>query len=186
MSSQRGFTLIEILIALSLGALVVLSLFRTLTLALETQEEAQRQIRAHQHARDVADWIVQLVQSASDVRALGPHSLELAGVFELTRGTECVGLLLRRVATAGPTVALYERRKAACPEDADSTGGEISLVSDPVTSIVRLEFSALNRELLPTSDLKTARVVRVALGLDVNGDADADYVVTQRAVPRGR
>ncbi|MBI4277381.1 MAG: type II secretion system protein [Armatimonadetes bacterium] len=182
---QRGFTVIELLVALSMGALVWLLVFRAFTLAVAAQGEAQRDLAAQQQARAVLQWMASAVQATSEVRAAGETALELAGTFDLERGAECRGFYAAQ-ARPLPVAVLYERRRAPCPGSATSEGGDALVVSDPNVSIAALTFRYFNEIIQPTADPGRIRLVEITVGIDTDRDGRPDYRLVQLAGLRTR
>jgi len=183
--SNRGFTVIELVLALSLGAMILLLLFRAFMVAVAAQQDTQREIAGQQHARVTLQWIVTTIQAASEARGGTSATLELSGTFDLERGVECRGFLLGRIGEARTTL-LYERRRTACPDNANSTGGELVVVSDPTVSITLLRFRYLDAASKPVSDLRQARMIETPLGVDSDRDGRPDSLLVQLAGLRAR
>jgi prepilin-type N-terminal cleavage/methylation domain-containing protein len=184
MNSQRGFTLIELLLALGVGTLVLLLIARAFMTVVATHEEVMKDLVVQRNARSTVQWILQSVQAAAEVRAGTSTAVELAGVFEPTRGTECRGFFLARLQPS--TVVVYERRRLACAEGATSAGGELVVVSDPTTSVSLLTFRYLDKSATSLNDAKGARVLEVSIEVDADRDGRSEARLTELASLRLR
>ncbi|HEY3247957.1 MAG TPA: prepilin-type N-terminal cleavage/methylation domain-containing protein [bacterium] len=180
-NGARGFTLVELLIALALGALVLLVLFRAFTAAVAAEEDTQAQIAGHQQARATAQWIAGIVQGSAQVRAGTASAIELAGIYSPLGAVECRGVYAGRMGGLRGTV-IYEQRRTPCPQGATSLGGPAVVVSDPTVSAV-VAFGYLDdhgRAVEP----KLARMVRITVNVDVNRDGRPEYALIQLAALR--
>lgn len=182
-NGARGFTVVEVMVAVALGTLVLLVVFRAFTAAVSAQEQTRVQIAGHLHARTTAQWIADLVESAAAVRAAGPTALEVVGTFSPGGPVECVGLAAQRPGAMRRTV-LTEQRRSPCPEPATSVGGVMTVVSDP-TVTTTVAFTYRDRLGRPAVESKDVRLVEVVVGVDVDGDGDVESSVRQLAALRG-
>jgi prepilin-type N-terminal cleavage/methylation domain-containing protein len=178
-----GFTIVELLMALALGALVMLVLFRAFAGAVAAQAETEAQIAGHQQSRDLAQWIAGIIQASSAVRTGTASLLELSGSFEAGAPVECVGIFPGRLAPLRGTV-VYEQRRANCPDGATSTGGVAALASDPTVSTT-VAFGYRDARGRPVADVNEMRLIDFTVTVDVDRDGRADYRLTQVAALRG-
>lgn len=181
--NAKGFTIVEVVVAIALGALVLLVLFRAYTGAVAAQADTEAQIAGHQQARATAQWIAGLIQASSSVRPGHPAALELAGSFGAGGPVECVGVFAGRLGSLRGTV-LYEQRRSPCPEGGTSAGGTIVVVSDPTVSTA-VTFEYRNTRGRAATAPKDVRLVEVVVAVDVNRDGQPDYSVRQMAAIRG-
>lgn len=184
MNSQRGFTMVELLLALSLGALVLLLVARAFMIAVASHDEVVKDLVIHQNARATLQWILRSVQAAAEVRSGTSNAVELAGIFDPTRGLECRGFFVGPL--QGSTMVVYERRRLACPDGATSDGGEVIVVSDPTTSVSLLSFRYLKNRETPVDDVKGARLLEVSIEVDADRDGQSEGRLAQLAALRLR
>ncbi len=178
MKSRGGFTLVELLLASSIGALVLVLLFRFFALALAEQEDTQKKVAAYQQARMTLQWIAGAIQAAAEVRGGTRSTVELAGTFEPARGVECRGFFIGEM-SATRSAVLYERRRTGCREGGTSAGGEVVAVSDPTVSIALLGFRYLQARGATEPDLRRVQLIEVAVGVDADRDGRTDYRLVQ-------
>jgi len=183
MNAQRGFTLVELLLALGLGTLVLLLVARAFMIAVAAHDEVVKDLVLHENARATLQWILRSVQAAAEVKAGTSDAVELAGVFDPTRGHECRGFFLGQLQPS--TMVVYERRRLACAEGATSDGGEVIVVSDPTASVSLLGFRYLKNRETPV-DAKSARIVEVSIEVDADRDGRLEVRLAQLAALRLR
>jgi len=112
---QSGFTLIELIIAITLVAAISAGLLTTMRNGLLTMERTQQRMQENRRALGVQDLIRRQIGGAMPVKGLcGP--IELAGMREIFRGTDRTLLFVSNESmTEGsrghPQIALYAVRE---------------------------------------------------------------------------
>ena len=201
MKHARGFTLLEVLVAISIvGALLVIA-FGGLRVAMAAWRQGEARVEAHQHVRAVAHILSRALGAAYPYRATIGISPELVVLFD---GSEkrlefvtqspplplqapiaftAVGIALEEGETPGLVV-----RERALPNRDPFTEGTV-VMRDP--SVTSLAFSFLTEDGTWTDtwngqDSKTIpQAVRLKLGVTLDGRAHTmtPMTVTLRAAP---
>ena len=201
MTRARGFTLLEVLIAISIvGALLVIA-FGGLRVAVAAWQQGEARVEAHQHVRAVAHTLSRALGAAYPYRATKGLSPEAVILFD---GSEtrlefvtqspplplqapiaftAVGITLEEGDTPGLVV-----RERALPNRDPFTEGTVVLRDPSVTS---LAFKYLNEDgswvdTWNGDDAKTIpQAVQLRLGVTLNGRAQTmpAMTVTLRAAP---
>jgi general secretion pathway protein J len=197
----RGFTLLEVLIALSIVGMLLTIAFGGLRVAMAAWRQGEDRAEAHQHVRAVAYTLSRALGAAypyRGTRGLSPEVVVLfaAGEARLEFVTQAAPLPLQGpVAFTAVTIALDDDderglviRQRPLPNRDPFTEGTVVLRDPSVTS---LAFKFLNEdgEWVDTwdgQDAKTIpRAVQLRVGATVNGRAQAlpPISVTLRAAP---
>ena len=201
MKHARGFTLLEVLIAISIvGALLVIA-FGGLRVALAAWRQGEARAEAHQHVRAVAHTLSRALGAAYPYRATKGTSPELVILFD---GSEkrvefvtqspplplqapiaftAVGIALEEGDTPGLVV-----RERALPNRDPFTEGTVVMRDPSVTSLV-FSFLTEDGNWVDTwngQDAKTIpHAVQLKLGVTLDGRPQAmtPMTVTLRAAP---
>ena len=204
MKHARGFTLLEVLIAISIvGALLVIA-FGGLRVAIAAWRQGEARVEAHQHVRAVAHILSRALGAAYPYRATKGNSPELVVLFDggerrLEFVTQAPPLPLQApVAFTAVGIALEEGERAglvvrerALPNREPFAEGTVVMRDPTVTS---LAFSYLTEDgnwvdTWDGQDAKTIpQAVRLKLGVTLDGRPQAmtPMTVTLRAAPATR
>jgi len=198
---SRGFTLLEVLIAISIvGALLVIA-FGGMRVALAAWRQGETRVEAHQHIRAVAYTLTRALGAAYPYRATQGLSPEAVVLFDATDKklefvTQSPPLPLQApIAFTAVAIALEEGeqpglviRERAMPNRDPFTEGTV-VMRDP--SVTSLAFSFLNEDgswvdSWNGQDTKTIpQAVQLRLGVTLNGRLQTmpPMTVTLRAAP---
>jgi general secretion pathway protein J len=201
---SRGFTLLEVLIAISIvGALLVIA-FGGMRVAMAAWRQGETRVEAHQHIRAVAYTLTRALGAAYPYRAAKGTAPEPIILFEATDKklefvTQSPPLPLQApIAFTAVGIALEEGdepglviRERALPNRDPFTEGTV-VMRDP--SVTSLAFSFLNEDgtwvdTWNGQDTKTIpQAVQLRLGVTLNGRAQTmpPMTVTLRAAPATR
>lgn len=201
MKRQRGFTLLEVLIAISIvGALLVIA-FGGMRVAMAAWRQGEDRAEAHQHVRAVAYTLSRALGASYPYRGTRGISPEQVVLFASTAQrlefvTQSPPLPIQApVAFTAVSIALDEAsepglviRERALPNRDPFTEGTVVMRDPGVTS---LDFKFLNEEgswvdTWDGQDTKTIpRAVQVKLGVTLNGRVQVlpPITVTLRAAP---
>ena len=204
MTRARGFTLLEVLIAISIvGALLVIA-FSGLRVAMAAWRQGETRVEAHQHVRAVAHTLTRALGAAYPYRATKGASPEPVVLFDASERrlefvTQAPPLPLQApIAFTAVGIALEEGetpglvlRQRALPNREPFTEGTV-VMRDP--SVTSLAFSFLTEdgnwvESWNGQDAKTIpQAVQLRLGVTLNGRAQTmpPMTVTLRAAPPTR
>jgi general secretion pathway protein J len=197
----RGFTLLEVLIAISIvGALLVIA-FGGLRVAVAAWHQGEARVEAHQHARAVAYTLTRALGAAYPYRATKGLSPEAVVLFDASEtrlefvtqapplplqapiAFTAVGITLEEGETPGLVV-----RERALPNLEPFTEGTVVLRDPSVTSLA-FKFLTEDGSWVDTwngEDAKTIpQAVQLRLGVTLNGRAQTmpPMTVTLRAAP---
>ncbi|HEY7518524.1 MAG TPA: type II secretion system protein GspJ [Methylomirabilota bacterium] len=201
MTRARGFTLLEVLIAISIvGALLVIA-FGGLRVAVAAWHQGEARVEAHQHARAVAYTLTRALGAAYPYRATKGLSPEAVVLFDASEtrlefvtqapplplqapiAFTAVGITLEEGETPGLVV-----RERALPNLEPFTEGTVVLRDPSVTSLA-FKFLTEDGSWVDTwngEDAKTIpQAVQLRLGVTLNGRAQTmpPMTVTLRAAP---
>lgn len=201
MRRARGFTLLEVLIAISIvGALLVIA-FGGMRVAMAAWRQGETRVEAHQHIRAVAYTLTRALGAAYPYRATKGSSPEAVVLFDATEKklefvTQSPPLPLQApIAFTAVGIALEEGdqpglviRERAMPNRDPFTEGAV-VMRDP--NVTALAFSFLNEDgnwvdTWNGQDSKTIpRAVLLRLGVTLNGRTQSmpPITVTLRAAP---
>lgn len=201
MKRSRGFTLLEVLIAISIvGALLVIA-FGGMRVAMAAWRQGETRVEAHQHIRAVAYTVTRALGAAYPYRAATGTSPELVVMFDATDKklefvTQSPPLPLQApIAFTAVGIALEEGdepglviRERALPNRDPFTQGTV-VMRDP--SVTSLAFSFLNEDgtwvdTWSGQETKTIpQAIQLRLGVTLNGRAQTmpPMTVTLRAAP---
>ena len=201
MRRARGFTLLEVLIAISIvGALLVIA-FGGMRVAMAAWRQGETRVEAHQHIRAVAYTLTRALGAAYPYRATKGTSPELVVLFDasdkrLEFVTQSPPLALQApIAFTAVGIALEEGdepglviRERALPNRDPFTEGTVVMRDPGVTS---LAFSFLDEDgnwvdAWNGQDSKTIpRAVQLRLAVTLNGRTQTmpPMTVTLRAAP---
>ena len=204
MKRSRGFTLLEVLIAISIvGALLVIA-FGGMRVAMAAWRQGETRVEAHQHIRAVAYTLTRALGAAYPYRAATGTSPELVVMFDATDKklefvTQSPPLPLQApIAFTAVGIALEEGeepglviRERALPNRDPFTQGTV-VMRDP--SVTSLAFSFLNEDgtwvdTWSGQETKTIpQAIQLRLGVTLNGRAQTmpPMTVTLRAAPATR
>ena len=201
MKRARGFTLLEVLIALSIVGMLLTIAFGGMRVAMAAWRQGEDRAEAHQHVRAVAYTLSRALGAAypyRGTRGLSPEAVVLFGGAEtrLEFVTQAAPLPLQvPVAFTAVVIALDDGeqpglvvREQALPNRDPFTEGTI-VMRDP--SVTSLAFKFLNEDgdwvdTWDGQDAKTIpRAIQLRLGVTVNGRAQSlpPLSVTLRAAP---
>jgi general secretion pathway protein J len=201
MKRARGFTLLEVLIALSIVGLLLTIAFGGLRVAMAAWRQGEDRAEAHQHVRAVAYTLSRALGASYPYRATRGLSPEPVVLFtgaeqRLEFVTQAAPLPLQApVAFTAVVIALDEAnepglvvRERALPNRDPFTEGTV-VMRDP--SVTSLAFKFLNEEgawvdAWDGQETKTIpRGVQLRLGVTLNGRAQAlpPITVSLRAAP---
>jgi general secretion pathway protein J len=198
---SRGFTLLEVLIAISIvGALLVIA-FGGMRVAMAAWRQGETRVEAHQHIRAVAYTLTRALGAAYPYRATKGTSPEAIVLFDATDKklefvTQSPPLPLQApIAFTAVGIALEEgddpglviRERALPNRDPFSEGAVV--MRDP--SVTSLAFSFLNEDgtwvdTWNGQDTKTIpQAIQLRIGVTLNGRAQTmpPMTVTLRAAP---
>jgi general secretion pathway protein J len=197
----RGFTLLEVLIALSIVGLLLTIAFGGLRVAMAAWRQGEDRAEAHQHVRAIAYTLSRAVGAAYPYRATRGTSPEQVVLFAGTdRRVEFVTQspplpLQAPIAFTAVVIALGDGddtglvvRERALPNRDPFTEGTV-VMRDPSVTSLALKF--LNEDgawvdVWDGQDAKTIpRAVRLALGITLNGREQTlpPVTVTLRSAP---
>jgi general secretion pathway protein J len=198
---SRGFTLLEVLIAISIvGALLVIA-FGGMRVAMAAWRQGETRVEAHQHIRAVAYTLTRALGAAYPYRATKGVAPEAVVLFDATDKklefvTQSPPLPLQApIAFTAVGIALEEGdepglviRERAMPNRDPFTEGTV-VMRDP--SVTSLAFSFLNEDgnwvdSWNGQDAKTIpQAVQLRLGVTLNGRPQTmpPMTVTLRAAP---
>jgi general secretion pathway protein J len=197
----RGFTLLEVLIALSIVGVLLVIAFGGLRVAMAAWRQGETRVEAHQHIRAVAYTLSRALGSTYPYRATVGTSPELVILFEgsekkLEFVTQSPPLPLQApIAFTAVGIVLEEGdepglvlRERALPNRDPFTQGTV-VMRDP--SVTSLAFSFLNEDgswvdAWSGQDTKIIpRAIQLRLGVTLNGRTQAmpPMTVTLRAAP---
>jgi general secretion pathway protein J len=201
MTRARGFTLLEVMIALAIvGALLVIA-FSGLRVAVAAWHQGEARVEAHQHVRAVAHILTRALGAAYPYRATKGTSPEAVILFDATDKrlefvTQSPPLPLQApIAFTAVGIALEEGdapglvvRERPLPNREPFTEGTV-VMRDP--SVTSLAFSFLTEDgnwvdSWNGQDAKTIpQAVQLRLGVTLNGRAQTmtPMTVTLRAAP---
>lgn len=201
MKRSRGFTLLEVLIAISIvGALLVIA-FGGMRVAMAAWRQGETRVEAHQHIRAVAYTLTRALGAAYPYRAATGTSPELVVMFDATDKklefvTQSPPLPLQApIAFTAVGIALEEGdepglviRERALPNRDPFTQGTV-VMRDP--SVTSLAFSFLNEDgtwvdTWSGQETKTIpQAIQLRLGVTLNGRAQTmpPMTVTLRTAP---
>ena len=201
MKRQRGFTLLEVLIAISIvGALLVIA-FGGMRVAMAAWRQGETRVEAHQHIRAVAYTLTRALGAAYPYRAAKSDSPEAMVLFDATDKrlqfvTQSPPLPLQApIAFTAVDITIEEGeepglviRQRALPNRDPFTEGAVVMRDPSVTSLV---FSFLNEDgawvdTWNGQDLKTIpQAVQLKVGVTLNGRTQTmqPMTVTLRAAP---
>ena len=204
MRRPRGFTLLEVLIAISIvGALLVIA-FSGMRVAMAAWRQGEARVEAHQHVRAVAHILTRALGAAYPYRATKGTSPEAVVLFDATDKrldfvTQSPPLPLQApIAFTAVSIALEEGetpglvvRERALPNRDPFTEGTV-VMRDP--SVTSLAFSFLTEdgnwvETWNGQDAKTIpHAVQLRLAVTLNGRTQTmtPMTVTLRAAPPTR
>jgi len=201
MKRARGFTLLEVLIALSIVGLLLTIAFGGLRVAMAAWRQGEDRAEAHQHVRAVAYTVSRSLGASYPYRGTRGISPEAVVLFASTAQrlefvTQSAPLPLQApIAFTAVVIALNEGsepglvvRERALPNRDPFTEGTV-VMRDP--SVTSLDFKFLNEEgswvdTWDGQDAKTIpRGVQVKLGVTLNGRVQTlpPITVTLRAAP---
>ncbi len=201
MRRSRGFTLLEVLIAISIvGALLVIA-FGGLRVAIAAWRQGETRVEAHQHIRAVAYTLSRALGAAYPYRATKGTSPEVVVLFDGTEKrlefvTHSPPLPLQApIAFTAVGIALEEGdepglvvRERALPNRDPFTEGTV-VMRDPSVTSLALSFLSEDGNWVDTwngQDTKTIpRSIQLKLGVTLNGRTQAmpPITVTLRAAP---
>lgn len=201
MRRSRGFTLLEVLIALSIVGLLLTIAFGGLRVALAAWRQGEDRAEAHQHVRAVAYTLSRALGAAYPYRGTrgpSPEAMVLfsGGESRLEFVTQAAPLPLQTpVAFTAVVIALDDGnepglvvRQRPMPNRDPFTEGAV-VMRDPGVTSVAFKFQNEDGEWVDTwdgQDAKTIpRAVQLRVGATVNGRAQAlpPISVTLRAAP---
>lgn len=171
-SGSRGFSLVEVMIAMVVLAIGLLSILALFGYALASTQHAQEDLIAKQKARELLeavysardDALITFAQIQNNNVAGGMFHTGFESLFRITPGTN--GILATD--TEGPTL-------------------DYVLAPDPATGNLNVQVPLSNYqrqiEILPTTDAggnirNDLRIIRVTVRVNANGGNFRNYVVT--------
>ena len=201
MKRSRGFTLLEVLIALSIVGMLLTIAFGGLRVAMAAWRQGEDRAEAHQHVRAVAYTLSRALGAAYPYRGtkgLSPETVTLFGGAEtrLEFVTQAPPLPLQApVAFTAVVIALEDAdetglvvRERALPNRNPFTEGTV-VMRDPSVTSLAFKFLTEEGDWVDTWDGQEARTipraVQLRLGVTVNGRVQAlpPISVTLRAAP---
>jgi general secretion pathway protein J len=201
MKRSRGFTLLEVLIALSIVGMLLVIAFGGLRVALAAWRQGEDRAEAHQHVRAVAYTLSRALGAAYAYRAtkgLSPEAVVLFGGGEkrLEFVTQAAPLPLQvPVAFTAVVLALDEGNEAglvvrqrALPNRDPFTDGTV-VMRDPNVTSMAFKFLSEDGQWVDTWDGQEAktipRAIQLRLGVTLNGRVQElpPISVTLRAAP---
>lgn len=201
MRRARGFTLLEVLIALSIVGLLLTIAFGGLRVAMAAWRQGEDRAEAHQHVRAVAYTLSRALGAAypyRGTRGLSPDSVVLFGGGDkrLEFVTQAAPLPLQvPVAFTAVVIALEDGdetglvvRERPLPNRDPFTEGTV-VMRDPSVTSLAFKFLTEEGEWVDTWDGQEAktipRAVQLRLGVTVNARAQVlpPLTVTVRAAP---
>ena len=204
MKRARGFTLLEVLIALSIVGMLLTIAFGGLRVAMAAWRQGEDRAEAHQHVRAVAYTMSRALGAAypyRGTRGLSPEAVVLFGGAEkrLEFVTQAAPLPLQvPVAFTAVVIALDEGdetglvvRERALPNRDPFTEGTI-VMRDPSVTSLAFKFLTEEGDWVDTWDGQEAktipRAIQLRMGVTVNGRAQSlpPITVTVRAAPVNR
>jgi general secretion pathway protein J len=197
----RGFTLLEVLIAISIvGALLVIA-FSGLRVGMAAWQQGENRVEAHQHIRAVAHALSRALGAAYPYRATKGTSPEPVVLFDATEKklefvTQAPPLPLQApIAFTAVGIALDEGeqpglvvRQRALPNRDPFTEGTV-VMRDPSVTALAFSFLSEDGNWVDTWDgqeTKTIpRAIQLRLGVTLNGRTQSmpPMTVTLRAAP---
>jgi general secretion pathway protein J len=201
MRRSRGFTLLEVLIALSIVGMLVTIAFGGLRVAMAAWRQGEDRAEAHQHVRAVAYTLSRALGAAYPYRGTQGLSPELVVLFggadkRLEFVTQAAPLPLQApIAFTAVVIALDDGnepglvvRQRALPNRDPFTQGEI-VMRDPGVTSLAFKFLTDDGDWVDTwngQEAKTIpRAIQLRLGVTVNGRAQTlpPISVSVRAAP---
>lgn len=201
MKRARGFTLLEVLIALSIVGMLLTIAFGGLRVAMAAWRQGEDRAEAHQHVRAVAYTMSRALGAAypyRGTRGLSPEAVVLFGGAEkrLEFVTQAAPLPLQvPVAFTAVVIALDDGnetglvvRERALPNRDPFTEGTV-VMRDPSVTSLAFKFLTEEGDWVDTWDGQEAktipRAIQLRLGVTVNGRAQAlpPITVSVRAAP---
>jgi general secretion pathway protein J len=201
---SRGFTLLEVLIALSIVGLLLTIAFGGLRVAMAAWRQGEDRAEAHQHVRAVAHTLSRALGATypyRGTRGLSPESIVLFAGAEsrLEFVTQAAPLPLQApVAFTAVAIALDEGgeaglvvRQRALPNRDPFTEGTV-VMRDPSVTSLAFKFLTEDGAWVDTWDGQDARTIpraiQLRLGVTLQGRAQAlpPISVTLRAAPVNR
>lgn len=204
MRRSRGFTLLEVLIALSIVGLLLTIAFGGLRVAMAAWRQGEDRAEAHQHVRAVAHTLSRALGATypyRGTRGLSPEAIVLFAGAEsrLEFVTQAAPLPLQApVAFTAVAIALDEDgeaglvvRQRALPNRDPFTEGTV-VMRDPSVTSLAFKFLTEDGAWVDTWDGQDARTIpraiQLRLGVTLQGRAQAlpPISVTLRAAPVNR
>jgi prepilin-type N-terminal cleavage/methylation domain-containing protein len=204
MKRARGFTLLEVLIALSIVGMLLTIAFGGLRVAMAAWRQGEDRAEAHQHVRAVAYTMSRALGAAypyRGTRGLSPETVVLFGGAErrLEFVTQAPPLPLQvPVAFTAVVIALDDGdepglivRERALPNREPFTEGAV-VMRDPSVTALAFKFLTEEGNWVDTWDGQEARTIpraiQLRMGVTVNGRAQAlpPITVSVRAAPVNR
>jgi general secretion pathway protein J len=201
MKRARGFTLLEVLIALSIVGMLLTIAFGGLRVAMAAWRQGEDRAEAHQHVRAVAYTMSRALGAAypyRGTRGLSPEAVVLFGGAEqrLEFVTQAAPLPLQvPIAFTAVVIALDDGdetglvvRERALPNRDPFTEGTV-VMRDPSVTSLAFKFLTEEGDWVDTWDGQEAktipRAIQLRLGVTVNGRAQAlpPITVSVRAAP---
>lgn len=201
MKRARGFTLLEVLLALSIVGMLLTIAFGGLRVAMAAWRQGEDRAEAHQHVRAVAYTMSRALGAAypyRGTRGLSPEAVVLFGGAEkrLEFVTQAAPLPLQvPVAFTAVVIALDDGdetglvvRERALPNRDPFTEGTV-VMRDPSVTSLAFKFLTEEGDWVDTWDGQEAktipRAIQLRLGVTVNGRAQAlpPITVSVRAAP---
>ncbi|KYZ77074.1 hypothetical protein AXX12_02760 [Anaerosporomusa subterranea] len=129
--SQRGFTLIELMIGLFLTGILMAALFGLLSSSLQSRTQADRHVELQQTARHAMDSMVRDLQYANAITSVSPESI----TFKTEQfGTDTITYWLDKSRT---TAILRQNKNASINQPVTGEGQAVNV------SISQLAFEIL-------------------------------------------
>jgi general secretion pathway protein J len=201
MRRARGFTLLEVLIALSIVGMLLTIAFGGLRVAMAAWRQGEDRAEAHQHVRAVAYTLSRALGAAYPYRSTRGLSPELVVLFDggekrLEFVTQAAPLPLQvPIAFTAVVIALEDGdepglvvRERPLPNREPFTDGTV-VMRDPSVTSLAFKFLTEEGEWVDSWDGQEARTIpraiQVRLGVTVNARAQTlpPLTVTVRAAP---